>query len=464
MDPKALHIDPQRPGMTSPSLNLTTDPIPRLVRSMAVPAAVGFFFQTMYNVVDTYFAGKISTDALASLSIGFPVFFMIIALASGTSTGTTAVMAHVLGAKDRESAKIYGGQVITFGLLLSAVLTVLGLWAAPYLFRILGAEGTYLDIATTYMRIIFLGSTFFIFASVLNAPLVATGDTKSFRNTLIIGFVFNILLDPWFVFGGFGLPAMGFRGVALSTILIEFLICIYLAYKVSQTGLMGRHSIKFMRPRAACMRELVINIGPATFNMFTVGLGIFVITWFISRFGQNGVAAYGVATRVEQIMLLPTIGLNTSSLALAGQNFGAKRMDRVRESAFTGIKYGFYLMVPAGILLFFVAEPLMALFTQDADVIRIGVQYLRIASFALFPYVILFVSVSTLQGLRRPMFAVWIGLWRQLIAPLLILPLLSQAMGMGLAGVWWGIFGIVWSSALFTLWYAHRTIRHIPDA
>ncbi|MDA1043606.1 MAG: MATE family efflux transporter [Verrucomicrobia bacterium] len=448
--------------MTNSPLDLTADSIPRLVRSMAVPAALGFFFQTMYNVVDTYFAGKISTDALASLSIGFPVFFMIIALASGTSTGATAVMAKALGARDHETAKIYVAQVVTFGLLVSGFLTLLGPIASPHLFRILGAEGTYLDIATGYMRIIFGGSTFFIFASVLNAPLYAVGDTKSFRNTLIIGFICNVILDPWFIFGGFGLPAMGFRGVAVSTILIQFFICIYLAIKVRHTGMMGKDFLRHLRPRAACMRELAINIVPATFNMFTVGLGIFVITWFISRFGQNGVAAYGVATRVEQIMLLPTIGLNTAALALAGQNFGAGRMDRVRETTFTGLKYGFYLMMPAGIILFFVAHPFMAFFTDDTEVIRIGVQYLRIAAFALFPYVILFVSVSTLQGMRRPMFAVWIGLWRQLIAPLLLLPILSQGMGMGLAGVWWGIFVIVWSSALFTLWYANRTIRHTP--
>ena len=449
--------------MSHKPLDLTSDPIPHLVRAMAVPAAVGFFFQTMYNVVDTYFAGKISTDALASLSIGFPVFFMVIALASGTSTGTTAVMAKALGAKDHDSARVYGGQVITFGLLVSLGLTAVGLWATPHLFRLLGAEGQYLEMASTYMRIIFAGCTFFIFASVLNAPLNAVGDTRSFRNTLIMGFLCNIILDPWFVFGGLGLPAMGLRGVAYSTILIEAVICIYLAFKVSRTGLMGKHSFKYMRPRAACMRELAINIVPATFNMLTIGLGIFIITWFISRFGQNGVAAYGVATRIEQIMLLPTIGLNTASLALAGQNFGANRMDRVRETTLTGLKYGFYLMVPAGILLLFVARPLMAFFTHDVEVIRIGVQYLRIAAFALFPYVILFVSVSTLQGMRRPMFAVWIGLWRQLIAPLLLLPLLSQVMGMGLAGVWWGIIIIVWSSALFTLWYAHRTIRHVPQ-
>jgi putative MATE family efflux protein len=441
-------------------LNLTSDPVPRLVRAIAVPAAVGFFFQTMYNVVDTYFAGQLSTDALASMSIAFPVFFLVIALSSGTGTGTTAVIANALGAKDRESAEIYCGQVITFGLVLSALLTVVGIWAAPLLFEVLGADGSYLSIATTYMRIIFLGGAFFVFASVLNAPLNAVGDTTSFRNTLIVGFGLNVILNPWFIYGGLGLPAMGFRGVAVSTVLIELLICLYLARKVSHTGLMGRHSVHYLRPRAACMRELMANVFPATFNMLTIGVGIFVITWFISRYGKDAVAAYGVATRMEQIMLLPTIGLNTAALALAGQNFGAKRLDRVRESVFTCMRFGAYLLVPAGVVLFFTAPALMASFTDEPEVIRIGAQYLRIAAGALFPYVILFTSVSTLQGMKRPMFAVWMGLWRQLVAPFIFFPLLAQFFGLGLLGIWWGVFGIVWSAALFTLWFAHRTIRH----
>jgi Na+-driven multidrug efflux pump len=243
-------------------------------------------------------------------------------------------------------------------------------------------------------------------------------------------------------------------------VLIELLICLYLARKVSHTGLMGRHSVGYLRPRAACMRELMANVFPATFNMLTIGIGIFIITWFISRYGKDAVAAFGVATRMEQIMLLPTIGLNTAALALAGQNFGAKRLDRVRKSVFTCMLFGAYLLVPAGVVLFFAAPALMAAFTDEPEVIRIGVQYLRIAAGALFPYVILFTSVSTLQGMKRPMFAVWMGLWRQLVAPFIFFPLLGQFFGLGLLGIWWGVFGIVWSAALFTLWFAHRTIRH----
>src|SRR3989344_234436 len=110
--------------------SLVSDPIPKLIRMIAVPASVGFFFNTMYNVVDTFFAGYLSTEALAALSLSFPVFFIIIALSSGVATGTTAILAHALGSGDMERARHRAKQAISFGVLVGIVLTLIGLLAA----------------------------------------------------------------------------------------------------------------------------------------------------------------------------------------------------------------------------------------------------------------------------------------------------------------------------------------------
>ena len=122
--------------------DLTTQPIPKLIRQIAVPASVGYFFHTMYNVVDTYFGGMISTQALAALSLSLPVFFIIIALGTGIATGTTALIANALGAGNRQEARVFAVQGLSFGVLISVVLTWFGIYASPFLFSLLGASAS----------------------------------------------------------------------------------------------------------------------------------------------------------------------------------------------------------------------------------------------------------------------------------------------------------------------------------
>ena len=164
---------------------LTTKPIPGLIAQLAIPASIGMFFNTMYNVVDTYFSGLISTEAIAALSLSLPSIFVILAIGFGISTGATALIANTLGAGDEKKAQRYAIQSVSFTFLLSMALTLIGFFAAPYLFRFLGASGTYLAISLSYINIIICGLVFFSLTFVLNAILTAQGDTKTFRNVLI---------------------------------------------------------------------------------------------------------------------------------------------------------------------------------------------------------------------------------------------------------------------------------------
>jgi Na+-driven multidrug efflux pump len=159
--------------------DLLNQPIPRLIRSLAVPTSVGFFFNTMFNVVDTFYGGLVSTQALAALSLSFPVFFLIIAIGAGISSGATALIAHAIGAGEEAEARRYAVQTISFGLLNGLVVTFLGLLATPALFTLLGASGSYLAMASAYMNVIFSGTIFFLVNYVLNSILNASGDTRS---------------------------------------------------------------------------------------------------------------------------------------------------------------------------------------------------------------------------------------------------------------------------------------------
>ncbi len=440
-------------------MHLDSDPIPRLVRDLAVPASVGFLFNTLFNVVDTWWAGRISTEAQAALSLSFPVFFILIATGSGISQGVTALISHALGARNPAQARRFAAQAAVLGVLLGFVLAALGWAVAPSLFRLLGAEAAYLDLCLAYMNTVLGGSVFFLLQSILNSGIQAQGDTRTYRNVLIAGCLLNALLDPWFLYGGAGLPPLGLRGIALSTVLITAGGAVYLA-RVFRRSELGRSlTAADFRPSAGDLAAILRQGVPASLNMMTVALGIFVITWFISRFTPHAVAAYGIATRIEQILLLPTIGLNIATLTLTGHNFGAGRLDRVAETWRTSVRYGLLLMGLGGVVLLAGARPLMGAFSADQEVVATGAAYLRVAAFTLGAYVILYQTVFMLQGLKRPLFALWIGIARQALAPLVAFPLLAFVAGLGLHGIWIGIAAVNWAAAAVAWFYGRRMLR-----
>jgi putative MATE family efflux protein len=440
-------------------LSLTEDPIPLLTRRIAIPASVGFFFNTMFNFVDTYFAGKISTDALAALSLSFPVFFLVMAAGSGLSQGTTALMAGSLGARDVGLARRYFAQAILFALIAGCGLTVAGWLAAPSLFRLLGAEDDYLRVALAYMNVILGGSVFMILQMTLNAALSAEGNTKPYRNFLIVGFFANCVLNPILMWGWLGLPAMGVAGLALATVIVQIGGCVMLYRQVRANEHYRALPAHLFRPNFALLRGIAGQAVPAGLNMLTVALGIFVITWFVKHFGKEAVAAIGMATRIEQIVLMPAIGLTTAVLSLVGQNHGAGLPHRVREAWLTNIRYGAFLMAAGGVIVLAGRGFAMRQLTGDPLVIQHGVDYLAMAAITLPAYPILFCTVFMLQGLKRPAYGLWMGLYRQVAAPMVVIHLLTFALGWGLWGVWWGIFLVTWSAALFALWWGWRAVK-----
>jgi len=292
----------------------------------------------------------------------------------------------------------------------------------------------------------------------LNAVLNAYGDTKPFRNFLITGFFLNILLDPWFIYGGLGIPPLGVRGIAAATVLTQLVGCIYLGAKVCCKGLLsetpGKQAVRVWQS----VKEISRQAFPASLNNMTVGIGIFVITFFLSKFGKEVVAAYGIATRVEQIILLPAFGLNVATLTLVAQNNGAMLYERISASLQTALRYGIILMAIGNLGLLLLPVQLMSLFSSDSAVISIGAGYLRIASFLLYAYVILYVHVATLQGMKKPLFPLWIGLFRQIVAPISFFYVATSMCHFGLHSVWWAIFCINWTAALITVFYARNLL------
>lgn len=440
------------------SSDLTKGCIKKHLRSIAIPSSIGYFFHTMFNVTDTFFAGEISTQALASLSLTFSIFFIIIAVAGGMSQGATALIGNAIGEKKIDNAKMIILHILFFAISITIIITTIGLLSAPFLMQILGAKGEYLKEALSYINIILFGAVFYVGVFFTNALLTSLGNTKAFRNFLVIGFFLNIVLDFWFIKGGFGLEPMGVRGIAYATIIIEFLGFVYLFSVLKKTYLL--QELPTFKFDINIIFSFFKQGTPPTINMLLMALGMFIITYYISDFGQHVVAAYGIAIRIEQIFLLPSIGINVAVLAIVSQNNGAELYDRVKESVVYAQKVGFILWILGMLSLFAFGEFLMKLFTNDIQVIQAGLDYLYASATSLYAYMLVFINISFLQGIKKPALLIYLSLFRQLLVPVIIFSVFAY-FKLPLNFYWWGLVSFIWLSAIFIVWYAKHKFREI---
>ena len=332
--------------------------------------------------------------------------------------------------------------------------------------QVLGATGTYLLESLEYINIILFGSIFFVLSFFLNALLNAVGDTKSFRNILIVSSFLNIGFNYWFVFGGLGIEPLGIRGIAFATVLTEAITCMYLYYKVHKTSLLKSVDnfslLETFTFDIKVIKELIHQGIPPSSNLVFMALGIFIITYFVGLHGKEAIAAFGVGMRIEQIVLVPSIGLNVAVLSIVSQNNGAKNYERIYEALKVALVYGGILSLGGMLLLLLGAQPLMALFTNDPKVIQEGIVYITVEAFILYSFVIIFVHIAMLQGIKKPGFIIYISIFRQILAPIVLLSLVSF-MGLGLIWIWLCIAGIVSFSALITWVYSRRRLAEVTQ-
>jgi len=423
--------------------------------------SIGFFFNTMYNVVDSFFAGQISTSALAAMALSFPVFFIIIATSEGIARGASALIANAIGGGDKKEEGLLSVQVFSLGAVCAVVLTIIGLLAAEPLFRILGAEGEYLETAMSYITPIFIGTCFFLFGSMSNSVLLANGDSKTFGKVLVVGFFLNLILDPWFLYGGFGLPAMGIGGIAWATVVIQACGGTFLFITVLRRRYITIESVRQFLPDFKAYGRILMQGVPTAFNMMSIALGFFVTTYYLKYYGEASVAAFGVGTRIEQIALLPCIGLSAAIVSIVGQNNGAKKLDRVQQAVRLIIRYGIYLIAIASVLMFVLARPLVRMFTDDAEVIGLGVAYVRIMTLIQWAYVMGFIHIGFLQAVKRPMYGFVEAVVRKIILPLSVFYIFVRVVQVSLNGFWISMCIINVVMTLVTIAYAQSVLRKI---
>ena len=432
--------------------NLSTGSLAEHFLHLAVPAGIGMLFTTLYNVIDVFFAGLIGTDAQAGLAISFQAFFILITFGFGLSAAMTALVGNAIGARDDSAACQIAVRGIGFGLLISALLIVVAVWLGPLLIKLVSTEGAYREAGTRYFMVLLVAIPSFVMSFGINGLLQSQGDTVSMQRAQIGAFFANIGLNPLLVFGLPGVwGGMGFDGIAVATVISQTGVMIYVGRQLFRTELMAGWQLADLRPRLITSRAIAGQMLPTTMTMMVMMTAGFIVQYYLKTFGTAAVAAYGVALRVEQLFLLPVFGLTGALLPIVAQNYGAGEMERTREALFTCWKYGFIFMAVACPVLFFAAPLLMRLFTSDADVIRIGVSYLRVDGFILPIYMMLFAINSFLQALKRPIWTLWIGIYRQSFGVAFFSWVYVYLLDFGVIGVWFGIATSVLTGLLLSL-------------
>ena len=402
-------------------MDLTRGSIWQLLRKVTIPASTGSLFQTFYNLVDTYFAGRISPEALAAIAKSWPIYFIAIAVAVGIGAGTTALISNAIGAREDKKASMYVAQSIVFAIAISILVTAFGLNFSDELLRIMGSSDQSIILTKAYLDIIFYGAIIVLVQLSLNGTLNAQGDTKSYRNVLIFTFFLNIFLNPLFAFGYWFIPAFGIAGLAIATLVSQCIGLIYLANKVYCCKLRKYLFLECYKPKINYINTLFKQSVPIMFTMLMIMFGVFNIFYFVGQFGELETAGYGTAVRIEQVLLLPVIGLNTAVLAIAGQNFGAKMHLRVKEVYGKALMFGSGFMVLAGIIIYLTSELIISLFTNDPQVIQNGALYLQVAAFIGPVYPVFFITSALFQALKKPIYSLYMTILRLTLIPFLSL-------------------------------------------
>jgi len=414
-------------------------------------------FSTLYNVVDVYWAGRLSTDAQAGLAIGFQAFFIMMAVGFGLSSAMSALVSNAKGSKNDADARLFATQGFSFGVLATGVLMVVGWFGGPLLINLVSEPGAYRDAATGYFAVLLLSLPGFMLAYGTNGILQAHGDTVTLQRGLMAAFFLNVGLNPLLMFGIPGIwGGMGFNGIALATVISQTGVMLWVLRNVFQLRILVDVKGQDFLPKAGAYKAIIAQLLPASTAMMVMFISGFVVQYALKGFGEHAIAAYGVALRIEQILLLPVLGMTMALLPIVGQNFGAGEYDRVRKAMVLCWKLGFAMALIAAPALWFGGRWAMGLFTNDPDVIDIGVSYLRVDSFLFAIYMMLFSINALLQGLKKPIWTLWISIYRQGIGIALFIWMFVGLFGFGVWGVWLGIAAAVTTGWIIALVIAKR--------
>ena len=398
--------------MTAEKARLAEGPVGKHLVAMTAPVLLGIITMMGQALVDAWFLGRVGDRALAAYAFSFPILMIVTSVAIGLGAGTSSVVARAIGSDSERRARRLTTDALLLSFLVTAGISLIGVLTINPLFRLLGAPEDMLPLIRGFMMILYAGVPFVVVGMVGMASMRATGDTRLPSKLMIMGSLLNVALDPLFIFGLGPVPAFGLNGAAIAALLARGTIFIgallLLRYRLDM--------VSFSRPDSAEMWQSwrdVLHVGiPAAGTNVIVPVGAAVVTAMIARYGPDAVAGFGVASRIESMMLVIYYALSAIIGPFVGQNLSAGKHDRILRSLWlcTAFCIGSGLAIAA--LLALSSGFLPTLFSSSPAVIDVASLYLLIAPISYGAYGMVMVMNASFNGLGHPMPAVWISLGR----------------------------------------------------
>ncbi len=425
---------------------------------MAAPIAIGMIFQTLYFLIDLYFVGRLGDDAIAGVSTAGNVTFLIMALTQVLAVGTVALVSQAVGRRDLQDANVIFNQSLALAAIVGLSVLVAGYLLAPAYMRLMAADAATAAAGTTYL-LWYLPGLALQFAVVgMASALRGTGIVKPTMLVQVLTVVINAVLAPILIGGwGTGRP-LGVAGAGLASTLaiaIGVIVLMFYFLRLEHTVTVNRALLPMQL--APVRRILAVGL-PAGAEFLLMFVNMAVIYVVIARFGSEAQAAFGIGQRVMQSMFLPVIAVAFAAAPIAGQNFGAGNHDRVRQTFKFAALFGGSLMLVMSIACHIAPATLIAGFTDEAPVIRIGAEFLAFISWNFVPSALTITCSSMFQALGNTVPALLSSASRLLtfVLPLL---LLAHQPGLELRHVWWLVVGTTTLQALLSLGLLRREFR-----
>lgn len=440
---------------------LTQGSIARGLFNMAVPMAGGLLATMSFNIVDTFFVSGLGDEALAALSFTFPVAMFVMALAIGLGAGTSTAVAVAAGKHDEQAVKDYITDSMSLSAILVVVLSIIGVLTIDPLFTALGANRATLPLIAEYMVPWYLGAVFLVVPMVAMAALRALGNTRLQAEVMIAMAVFNAVLDPVLIYGWWIFPRMEIQGAAIASLIVRVISTVLMFYYFHYYMKVLENPFNLIRALASWKKIFHVGIPAMATNMIIPASGAIIIAMVASH-GVDAVAGFGVATRVEAIALIAFYALSAVIGPFCGQNLGAGKYERVRNSQKVS---GVFCLV-AGLLIAAVlalfGSAIGSIFSDEENVIKVVAAYLAFVPLSYFAYGVVMVVNASFNGLGKPLPGVLLSSTRVIF---LLFPLAWLFNSMfGLTGVF---AAIALSNVIVGLWayvWIHKTVDGIEPA
>lgn len=426
---------------------------------LAAPVAIAMFVQTMYNIVDTAFVGRLGSASIAALTFAFPIFFILISLNSGLGVGINSIISRFLGAKNKEAAENAATHGIIMTVVFAIVIYILGRLALSPLYSLFGADQDVHALSMSYMTIILMAVFFMFPAYAMNSIFAAQGDTRTSMIVQTFGFVLNAILDPIFIYQ----LRFGVRGAAIATdiaIAVTLLVYVYFLRKRSYLRVRFRH---FRFSYDLC-REICRVGAPASLMMLTMSIYVMFLNRFMAHFGTDYVASFGLATRLESFVSLPIFALSISLLTLVGMFYGAKRYDLVKAISWYGIKNGVVAAGAVGVLFYAFPIVFLKIFTQDRLILMIGSAYLRVDVLTFPTMAIAMILSRVLQGMGFGFPGFFINAIRIFFVAVPLAYVFVFVLGYGFISIAWAMVAGGVTASLLAFWWMALKFKALSSA